>query len=368
MGCVPSCAPATGAVRSYDVTSVATGQWKFKGITAFGEKLYAAPFCADALLELRGLENYFHTDTDPIALLNLARLNAQADALDYELQRVERQMRDTEEHLAQQEATLQDLRVKCQKRRDMIELRRAFDRGESCQFYFVDADFIRNVPGGSSSWTLRGLMHRGVVKLITISLRSAFSNELLDEFLSVSHRWDSPACADPSGKQYHCIRDYVLNNVKVKFVWVDSWCLPQGSRTDKDALVFAKTLPHINLLYLTTKVLLLVDLSYLSRFWTQFEAWLSLQTCTSTGLVHESGRQSRASLVRLHNAPPSMEDALFSMWANKTPAQAHEILAQPDVTVTNRSDKDVQLAKITKLNDLVRAVGLVAAAHGLPTS
>ena len=37
-------------------------------------------------------------------------------------------------------------------------------------------------------------------------------------------------------------------------------------------------LPNINLLYLFCGVLILLDLSYMSRFWTQLEAFLSLRT------------------------------------------------------------------------------------------
>lgn len=214
----------------------------------------------------------------------------------------------------------------------------------------------KDTSSNSSGWTFRDLKQKGLVKLMTISLRSAFSGELVEEFLSVSHRWDSPDIADPSGKQYAAIRDYVLKNPKVQHIWMDCWCLPQGERTGKDQALFKATLPHINLVYLTTSVLLLLDLSYLSRFWTQFEAWLSFQTCTSQGLTHASDQQRRATTMRLHNAPPGFEDTLYGMWANKTPAQAHEILSKPDVTVTNSSDKVVQLKKIATLDKLVRTV------------
>ena len=39
--------------------------------------------------------------------------------------------------------------------------------------------------------------------------------------------------------------------------------------------------------------------------------------------------------------------------AGKTPAEAHEVLARPDVLVTNQSDKTLQLGKIEKLNEMV---------------
>ena len=42
-------------------------------------------------------------------------------------------------------------------------------------------------------------------------------------------------------------------------------------------------LKKVNWLYLGCSVLVLLDLSYLSRFWTQFEAWLSFQTIGTEG-------------------------------------------------------------------------------------
>ena len=50
-----------------------------------------------------------------------------------------------------------------------------------------------------------------------------------------------------------------------------------------------------------------------------------------------------------------MSEGLLSMWANKTPQQAHTLLSKADVTVTNQSDKDQQLEKILALNEEVGA-------------
>jgi hypothetical protein len=42
------------------------------------------------------------------------------------------------------------------------------------------------------------------------------------------------------------------------------------------------------------------------------------------------------------------------MWSQLTPEQAHAILMKPDVEVTNKRDKDVQLEKLAKLNEFTR--------------
>ena len=49
-------------------------------------------------------------------------------------------------------------------------------------------------------------------------------------------------------------------------------CLPQGEdRTAAQKVEFQRMLPNINLLYLGCRVLVLMDRTYMSRFWTSFE-------------------------------------------------------------------------------------------------
>ena len=49
-----------------------------------------------------------------------------------------------------------------------------------------------------------------------------------------------------------------------------------------------------------------------------------------------------------------MEPQLLRMWEGKDAAQA--VLVKPDVTVTNQSDKDMQLVKLVKLNEFAKRV------------
>ena len=58
----------------------------------------------------------------------------------------------------------------------------------------------------------------------------------------------------------------------------------------------------------------------------------------------------------IYNANTVIAGYLRTMWANKTPNEAYDILRQEDVTVTNQSDKDNQLPKIQKLAEEVRQV------------
>ena len=108
------------------------------------------------------------------------------------------------------------------------------------------------------------------------------------------------------------------------------------------------------MLYLGTQVLILLDLSYVSRFWTQFEAWLSMQFATPDGLKSAIGTQNtRHHIVAIQNAVEQAElheEMLIRSWAEKTPEQAFEFLSKPDVTVTNQSDKEGQLLKLSLIH------------------
>ena len=105
--------------------------------------------------------------------------------------------------------------------------------------------------------------------------------------------------------------------------------MPQGTRTAAEKVMFDWMLANVNLLYVGLNVLILLDLSTLSRFWTQFEAWLSMQDSSPSGLVTATtGERRRYTIVPLHNASAAIASALVEMWAGKSTQEAHDVLAQ----------------------------------------
>ena len=80
---------------------------------------------------------------------------------------------------------------------------------------------------------------------------------------------------------------------------------------------------------------------------------MSMQHGSSGGMSAVHTSDSRYSVIPMHNASNELADVLRRMWSGKTPAEAHEVLARPDVLVTNQSDKTLQLGKIEKLNEMV---------------
>jgi hypothetical protein len=132
------------------------------------------------------------------------------------------------------------------------------------------------------------------------------------------------------------------------------WSMPQAKRSPAESVEFKHMLKHANLLYLGTRVLILLDLSYIGRFWTLFEAWLSMQSVHAEGLKPAAPEEKRFEIVPVHGANKITGESLESMWAERTPQEAYDLLKEPDVTVTNLSDKEVQLVKLMQLDEEVR--------------
>ena len=115
--------------------------------------------------------------------------------------------------------------------------------------------------------------------------------------------------------------------------------------------MFRWMLRSVNALYLGGSVLILMDSAYLSKFWTQFDAWLAMQRCTAQGLRPAPNR-SRWVTQCIHSATSVAE--LEQKWMNTAPQEAKALLSKPDCIVTNMSDKTTQLEKLATLDEEVQ--------------
>jgi hypothetical protein len=169
---------------------------------------------------------------------------------------------------------------------------------------------------------MQELRERGALTKITIKMSDAIHGRSTGAFLFISHRctalglesrsqhshpteWapirvatgEDPSKPDCEGKQLAAVKEYLRTHPEIKYVWFDYWCMPQ--RKDKDTedrspgelIEFAHMLSCIADLYLTTKVLILLDNSYVGRFWTMMEAWCSMQVSSKmiVGQVLDDG-------------------------------------------------------------------------------
>ena len=156
-----------------------------------------------------------------------------------------------------------------------------------------------------------------------------------------------------------CIRDrlkaikaYLEAHPDIEWVWFDYSSMPQGDdRTPKEKAEFDLMLAAIADLYLTARVLILLDGSYASRFWTLTEAWCSMQTVTPEGLRPATEAECRYTISCIHNATTeTTAKGLVDLVSIQTPEAMHDILRKPDVFVTNVKDKETMLPKIREIN------------------
>ena len=129
----------------------------------------------------------------------------------------------------------------------------------------------------------------------------------------------------------------------------DYSCLPQGVRTEEEEALFRSTLGAIADLYMTSRVLILLDEQYYSRFWTLMEAWCSMQTATVNGVrpakqnerrfcLPAKQNEGRFTIKCLHNTsedPILNTKKLIRMLWKKSPNEMRDKLAKPDILLTN---------------------------------
>jgi len=226
-------------------------------------------------------------------------------------------------------------------------------------FYFLPARVVRecSTPSLPHMQALRDVGH---LKRIKIALVDAFQKEgVINHILFVSHRWEEPGKPDVDGVQLAAIKAYLDKHPGIQWVWFDYSSMPQkigvtDNRTPKEKAEFSLMLSSIADLYLTARVLILLDGSYASRFWTLTEAWCSMQMVTPEGLRPASEAECRYTIVCIHNAAPETTGkGLVDLCSTKTPEGMHTILKKPDVNVTNAKDKEAMLPKILKVNEHV---------------
>ena len=246
------------------------------------------------------------------------------------------------------------------------------DEVDGCEFFFLPASTIRHTqrftPTGITELPrFQELRERHLVRRF-VSRREAMSQrgELRETCLAVSHRWESTLRPDVTGDQFRAIRAYLDEHPQIEYVWVDWSSMPQkgkdgDERTREEEALFKKMLRQVNLLFLGCSVLLLVDISFCSRFWTMFEAWLAMQAASADGLSPERERSRRRYTIKcLHTAALTdrlsrvHEQQIAGILGDATPEEVFTMLSAPDVQVTNQKDKDEQLPKLLRLSEDVR--------------
>jgi len=147
--------------------------------------------------------------------------------------------------------------------------------GAQCTFVFIKADVIRSglyeAAGYSTLPRLQEIEAKHPEWVCKRLLRRHLAygrHEYRDNILAVSHRWEQPDAPDASSIHVRAVREHLQACPSIECVWYDYWCMPQGEdKTPLEKVDFKRMLMNVNLLYLGSSVLILQELSYMSRFW-----------------------------------------------------------------------------------------------------
>ena len=228
-------------------------------------------------------------------------------------------------------------------------------------FYFIPAERVRECDTKSLP-RMQTLRKDGHLTKIRIPLASAFHEPafcgggIMANILFVSHRWEDKSQPDVDGEQLKAIKAYLEAHTDIKWVWFDYSSMPQkvdgvDTRTPDDKAEFQLMLAAMADLYLTARVLILLDGSYASRFWPLTEAWCSMQTVTSNGLRPATEAELRYTIECIHTADETHDkEGLVKKVSKKTPKEMFDHLKNPDVIVTNAKDKETMLPKILEID------------------
>ena len=192
------------------------------------------------------------------------------------------------------------------------------DEEAYCTFEVLDKHQLMDLPEGALMPKYQDIKrdHPKMLVPFTISFAEACAGVHVKKVLTISHRWMDPKLADVDGTQLTAIRKHLKEKGDdIEYIWMDFSCMPQGEeKTAAQIADFRRMISQVNLLYLGTSVLILLDLSYLSRFWTQFEAWLSMQQATTGKLCRASGSERRETIVTIYNGTQTAIRLLEEQW------------------------------------------------------
>ena len=223
-------------------------------------------------------------------------------------------------------------------------------------FYFLPAKLVREWSAETLP-RMQKLRDMGHLEKRYVPLKDAFRGDgIIKNVLFVSHRWEVPSKPDLEGVQLAAIKAHLEAHSGIEWIWFDYSSMPQGDdRTLREKAEFKLMLNAIPDLYLTARVLILLDGSYASRFWTLTEAWCSMQTVTPEGLRPAKDEERRYTIKCIHNANDKHDgEGLVEKVSKNKPKEMYDLLKRPDVNVTNAKDKETMLPVLNKIEEHVK--------------
>ena len=236
-------------------------------------------------------------------------------------------------------------------------------------FYFVEAQYVRSfqsTPERPSPPMMQTLRKAGLLKRIDVDLAQAFRGQgIINKILFISHRWEERGEPDTTGAQLKAVQEYLLRpeSSEIEYVWYDFWCMAQRGapeskpdvRSPREKAEMKLMLEAMTFLYASAQVLILLDTQYIGRFWTLTEAWCSMQTAEPRGLRPAADAEKRFAVACIHSADSHLQESLEEN-REKSNLKMAEMLAQPDIHVTNAHDKEAILPIMRGMNDTIAQI------------
>lgn len=226
-----------------------------------------------------------------------------------------------------------------------------------CPFWFLNAERIKASSGPlPRHQQLR--KQKGWLRDHRIGIHECMSLVFINYLAAISYVWQTPEHPDPDGEQADALRKWLRMNPAIAWVWVDWGSLPQNPRSPGEEEEFRNGLSVVNIVYLSCRVLKIVNAQFLGRLWPQYECWLSFQKLRRDGALTHACARSEITFTGWaadsEVEAEHMENQLQRRWAEATVDNAIAHLDKKDVHVTNQRDKDSQLVKIQQFLTCVR--------------
>ena len=169
---------------------------------------------------------------------------------------------------------------------DMCGTEKVFREESSQRFYFLNASVVRKCSMARLPrlQDIRSEYPGWIVERF-VDMTTAVLGNYRETMLAVSHRWETPDEPDPGGTQLATLKRHLDDHPEIEYVWCDFPCMPQMPRSQEEEEEFKDMLHNINVIYIGMQVLVMLDMMYMSRFWTQAEAWMSMQDGCTSGLA-----------------------------------------------------------------------------------
>ena len=152
----------------------------------------------------------------------------------------------------------------------------AEDELDSCMFYVVSAAHLLQCEDAMPSFH-ELLRHDPecsgrVLRRVQVQRTTALRGGYVDNICTMAHVWRTQHDPDPDGEQMRALKCFLRSHPQVRWIWMDYSCMPQGQahrriRTRAEYVEFQWMLLNMNWLFLATRTINLIDLTYLSRFW-----------------------------------------------------------------------------------------------------